>query len=110
MSFVREQVIKATRKRHLCDACDKWIETGEPATHWVGVTNGDFGSAHYHPECRAAEIELNRANDLWNDEWVRLIDLIEPEDRPWLKREHPLAYRRLLSTREQWAAEAGVAA
>lgn len=107
MTFVREQAISATRKRHLCEACDKWIEPGEPAINWAGVTDGDFSTAYYHPECRQAEIALNRANDLYNDEWTRLCDLVEREDRPWLKREHPLAYQRLYMTRDQWAARVG---
>lgn len=102
MSFIEERAIKATRKRHLCSACDKWIEPKEAAINWAGVTGGQFGSVYYHPECRAAEIAINRQYGLRDDEWMSLIDA-DPEDRQWLKAEHPFPYLRMCMTREQWA-------
>jgi hypothetical protein len=106
VSFVEERAVKATRKRHVCTSCDKWIEPGEPAVNWAGVVDGEFSSAHFHPECRKAEVELNELHDWrFGDDWLRLCDDAEPEDYPWLKAEHPLPYRRMLMTREQWAAQ-----
>lgn len=106
MSFVTEKAVKATRKRHVCSACNKWIEAGERAVSWAGTTDGDFSSAHFHPECRAAEIALNDLHDTrYSDEWIGLGDA-DAEDYPWLKANHPLPYRRWLMSREQWAAVA----
>lgn len=104
MSFIDERYIKATRKRHVCNACDKWIEVGEAAVHWVGVTDGDFGCAYYHPDCREAEVAYNRLRGYrFGDDWFRLCEDAEPEDYSWLKSEHPIPYKRMLMTREQWA-------
>lgn len=105
MGFISEKPIKAVRKLHLCSACDKFIEVGEPAINWCGVTDGDFGSVHYHPECRAAEIAYNReCLDVYDgDGWTRLCEA-DHEDRPWIKANHPIAYLRMCRTREQQAA------
>lgn len=103
MSFSGEKTVKATRKRHVCIACNKFIEIGETAINWAGMNDGDFSSVYYHPECRAAEIAINDLHDCRFDEWMGLSDA-ESEDYPWLKAEHPIAYRRLLMTREQRAA------
>lgn len=103
MSFITEREVKSVRKRHLCCACDKWIEIGEAAVNWCGVTDGDFGAFYYHPECRSAEIAINREYRLNSDEWMSLRDA-ESDDRPWIKAEHPLVYLRMCMTREQWAA------
>lgn len=103
MGFISERSIKATRKRHHCVACDKWIEIGEAAVNWAGVTDGDFGSVHYHPDCREAEIAFNALRDSYYDEWDSLRD-IDHEDYRWLKAEYPVVYRRRMMTREQYAA------
>lgn len=103
MSFTTEKAIKATRKRHLCAGCDKWIEVGEPAINWAGVTDGQFDSLHYHPDCRDAEIALNKNYDLNWDEWVNLCEY-DAEDKPYLKANWPVPYLRLCMTREQYAA------
>lgn len=105
MSFVNERTIKSTRKRHICAACDKWIEAGETAIGWAGVTDGDFHSCHYHPECREAEVGYNMTclNIMFNDDWTPLHEA-EREDYPWIHAEHPVAYRRMIMTRDQCAA------
>jgi hypothetical protein len=105
VSFVTEKPVGAVRKRHLCSACDKWIEIGEPAVNWAGTTDGDFSSVHYHPDCREAEIAFNRhaQTDRYADEWQGLLDA-EPEDRPWIKANWPLPYLRMCMTRKQYAA------
>lgn len=114
MSFRSERAIKATRKRHLCSACDQWIEIGEPAINWAGTTDGDFSSVHYHPDCREAEIAYNRdcLDGHWSDDWERLCEA-EHDNRPWIKENWPTPYLRMCMTREQWAEyrlSAGVAA
>lgn len=104
MSFRDERLVKATRKRHLCQACDKWIEIGEQAINWVGMTDGEFDSLYYHTDCREAEVALNRLHDWgWYDDWMRLCE-IESEDRPWLKTEYPEPYLRMCMSRERYAA------
>lgn len=106
MSFISERPIKATRKRHLCSACDKWIEIGEPAINWAGTTDGEFSSVLYHPDCREAEIAYNRdcLDSHWSDNWERLCDA-EHDNRPWIKETWPVPYLRMCMTREQWAAQ-----
>lgn len=96
MSFHEEKAVKAVRKRHRCDGCNRFIEIGEPASRWAGMTDGDFGTAIYHPDCRAAEIAMN--NDVlgfqYGDDWWPLSD-IESEDRPWLIDAYPAVARRM---------------
>lgn len=95
MSFAVETPVKAVRKAYHCDGCNRQITVGSPATRWAGLTEGDFGTAIYHPECREAEVAYNReAGWQWGDDWYPLSE-IEPEDRPWLAAEYPLAAQRL---------------
>lgn len=104
MSFVTEKTVKAVRKRHLCAACDKYIEVGEPAVNWSGTTDGDFSSCYYHVECRAAELAYNRrVSGTWfpDDEWWPLHEA-EQEEYRWLKANHSVAYRRMLTPRERY--------
>jgi hypothetical protein len=105
VSFISEKPIKAVRKVHVCSACDKWIEIGEPAVNWCGVTDGDFGSVHYHPDCRKAEVAYNREYlDSYYDEWVSLAEA-EHDDRPWIKENWPVPYLRMCMSRAQWRAQ-----
>ncbi len=102
--FIQERHVKAFRKRHVCQGCDKWIEPGEPGKAWVGVVDGQFSHVNYHVECREAEVELNNLEDYRHyDDWSRLCET-DSENYAWLKNEHPVAYMRMLMTREQWAA------
>lgn len=96
MSFASESTVKAVRRRHLCDGCSRHIEIGEPATRWAGLTEGDFGTAIYHPDCRAAEVDLNNEILGWQygDDWLPLHD-IEREDWPWLIEAHPAVAARM---------------
>lgn len=98
---LREDKIKAVRKQHLCIGCMKHIHVGKPAVTWVGINDGDFNSVYYHPECREAEIALNDLHDYrFYDDWLQLCEA-ESEDYPFLKKEHPIAYKRMMMTREQ---------
>lgn len=94
--FWAETAVKAVRKRHVCNGCGKHVEIGSAATRWAGTTDGDFATAIYHPDCRAAEIAMN--NDVlgfqYGDEWRPLFD-IESEDLPWLIDSYPAVAARL---------------
>lgn len=93
MTFINERSIKAVRKRTGCDACGKYIEIGEPATRWAGLTDGMFCAIAYHPECRVAEVALNKLHGTYSDEWMGLADL-EWDDHRWLLENHPLVAER----------------
>lgn len=94
MSFSSEMRTKAVRKQHRCDACPAPIEIGQPMIKWAGTTDGDFGILKYHPECREAEIALNKLHDTWsNDEWIGLWDF-DWEDAEWLIEEFPIVAAR----------------
>lgn len=94
MTFVRENTVKAVRKPHRCTGCYATIEVGERAVRWNGMTDGYFSSAIYHPDCRAAEIDLNKLHGTWApDEWLPLNDL-DSEDRDWLAAEYPAVFAR----------------
>lgn len=72
MGFCNEKLVTA-RKRHLCDACLKPINPGEQYLRAAGVSNGDFWSGAYHPDCREWEIETNReAHGYFSDDWTPL--------------------------------------
>ena len=94
MSFFSETTIKAVRKRHRCDGCDAYIEIGEPARRWAGMTDGDFGHAIFHPDCREAEVALNGRLRRYLDEWIALSE-IDSDDVPWLKDAFPAVAARM---------------
>lgn len=95
MTFATETNVKAVRKRHRCDGCGKRIEIGSPAVRWAGMTDGDFGAAIYHPDCRLAEIKLNDLLETqWGDEWAALSE-IDEEDWPWLIETFPAVAARM---------------
>lgn len=107
MTFASESAVRSVRKRHVCDGCGKFIDIGQPATRWAGLTDGDFGTAIYHPDCRAAEVALNTEIVAWSygDEWLGLSE-IEDEDWPWLLEAHPAVAARMGITAERVAASA----
>jgi len=101
MSFTREYSVKAIRKPCRCDACRAMIEIGEPAIRYATTYEGEFTHAVWHPECRTAEIALNRLQDtMWYDEWTAL-DELDDEDRPWLIAEHPTVAARMGFTQQE---------
>ena len=98
MSLWRESAVKATRKRHTCEGCLTAIEAGSAAYRYVGMNlDGDFCAGIMHPECRVAEVALNKLMDLNWDEWACLSEL-EDEDKPWLLAEHPVVAARMRVT------------
>ena len=96
MGVLSERLVKAVRKRHRCDGCGKHIEVGQPAMRWAGLTDGDFGTCIYHPDCLSAEVDLN--NDVldwqYGDDWLPLIE-IDEEDWPWLSERYPTVAARI---------------
>ena len=96
MAFASETTVKAVRKRHRCDGCNRFIEIGEPATRWSGMTDGDFAAVIYHPDCRQAEVDMNLhiMGHQYGDDWCGLSD-IEDEDRPWLLGSYPAVAERM---------------
>lgn len=105
MSFHSERTIKAIRKARQCDACSTMVEVGETAIGWAGVTDGDFGTCTYHPECRVAEIAINRLHGTRFDEWMGLGEM-EWDDHEWLLVKHPTVAARMRITAETVAENA----
>jgi len=102
--FYFEATVKKTRKHHLCSGCARAIEIGSAALRYSGVFSGDFCSHIHHPECRAAEIDLNSLHDVRNgDDWLALTDM-EPDDWTWLLEAHPQVAERMAITAEKIAA------
>lgn len=102
MSFYRETIIKAVRKPRQCVGCCAMINVGESALDCSGKHDGDFWSATYHQECRAAECALNDLRDYRDgDDWMALSD-IEWDDWLWLIIDHPLVAERMRITAERY--------
>ena len=95
MSFVTEKPVGAVRKRRRCDVCCQTIEIGEPAIRWAGMTDGDFGSFIFHPECRTAEIAYNQMASSACGEWYSLNHDREEDDNAWILAEHPIVAARM---------------
>ncbi len=101
MEFVTELTVKVVRKARPCAACSKTVEVGNSAVSWAGKVDGEFGFATYHPECRQAEVDLNKLHGTHLDpaDWFGL-DYIEPDDHAWLLDKHPVVAARLGITNE----------
>jgi len=68
---------------------------------YSGVFDGYFASHIHHPECRQAEIALNRLHDVRDgDDWMALTDM-EADDWPWLLAEYPTIAERMGITAEK---------
>jgi hypothetical protein len=105
MSFYRETPIKSVRKARRCDACRRTINIGESALKLAGHWDGDFWAQTVHVECRAAEIELNKLNDVRDgDEWMNIGNDMETDDWLWLVEDHPIVAERMGITRERYDA------
>lgn len=100
MSFSEETTHKA-RKAHRCEACNGKIEAGETYIRWAGTTDGDFGVAKFHQDCRQAEIALNKLSGTDWDEWMGLQDM-EVDDWPWLLEDYPAVAGRMGITQQRF--------
>ena len=67
MSFYRETNVKNTRRARSCDWCCELIEKGSPSVATSGLFEGDFFSARYHPECRAAITRYYNKHNCWGE-------------------------------------------
>ena len=104
IDFCRETQINRTRKAHRCSGCRHSIEAGSAAITWAGKADGDFSSAYYHPECRAAEIAMNREAGTCSDEWCGLSEVRDMDLEDWLLAEHPIAAQRVGLTDQEASA------
>lgn len=102
MTILAERLIKSVRKPRSCDGCCHIIARGDAAIYWVGLTDGEFGTLTYHPDCRVAEIALNHLKDSYYDEWSSIAD-IEWDDWPWLIESHPTVAARRNITMARFA-------
>lgn len=89
--------IKATRKAHVCEQCNTYIDVGSPARYSAGKWDGEFYTTHTHVECHAAALEYARLNDLWGEEWpwFQHMEDSEYEHHAWLLEHHPIVATRL---------------
>ncbi|AXK43883.1 hypothetical protein [Erythrobacter aureus] len=101
MEFINELAVKVVRKARPCAACSTTVQVGDSAVSWAGKVDGEFGFALYHPECRQAEMDLNKLHGthLHAADWFGLDD-IEPDDHEWLLEKHPVVAARMGITSE----------
>ena len=97
VSFFTTRDVKATRKPHQCEGCGKLIEAAAPAWYFSLLQDGEFCAGYYHPDCRAAEVELNDLQGNYGGEDWTALSLIpeEPEDKAWLIEAHPVVAARM---------------
>lgn len=70
--------VKKTRKPQTCQACERPIAKGRPATYFSGEAEGEFYNAYYHPDCRDAEQAWNAVNGTMGaDDYLHLWDLFD---------------------------------
>lgn len=100
MGFSSETTHTA-RKAHRCDACNAAIDAGSRYVRWAGTTDGDFSDAKFHPDCRVAEIALNKLSGTDWDEWMGLQDM-EGDDWPWLIADFPFVATRMGITQARY--------
>jgi hypothetical protein len=79
MSFYSERTIKALRKPRLCGGCLHPMPVGSSALYCSGKHDGEFWTAHYHADCRAAEEYFNFVVRGGYDEWDAL-HVLEPKE------------------------------
>lgn len=95
--FYTSKEIKATRKRYVCEQCNRHIEIGSPAHYGFGIYEGDTYSVHTHVECQAAALAYAKLNDAWGEEWpwFQHMECSEYEHGAWLLENHPVVAERL---------------
>ena len=93
--FSCETSIKKTRKKHICEHCEKPIAVGSSAERISGVWDGDFGTVYMHSDCAAAGKAYATMTGYWGDEWSWLHQLDDQEDHKWLAKEFPTVAERM---------------
>lgn len=97
MTTLTSKNIKAVRKPHCCEQCNKTIAIGEPAKYNFGIWEGEPFGTYQHVECAAAAHEYATINDLWFEEypWFQFMDDSEHDHHAWLIEKHPVVAARL---------------
>lgn len=97
MTTLNSKDIKAVRKPHCCEQCNRMITVGEPAKYRFGIWEGEPFGTYTHPECDAAAHEYATMNDLWFEEypWFQFMDDSEHGHHSWLLGKHPIVAARL---------------
>ena len=86
------------RKAHRCEQCGSTIEPGTAHRKCAQVWEGEFHAYREHFECYAAWNELNfrlRSLDAYEGAQFLRDDDHEPDDRDWMREEHPIVAKRL---------------
>lgn len=93
----RMKAVKAVRKTHCCEQCNKIIDVGSPAKYSFGIWEGYPYSTYTHVECNEAAHEYATLNDLWFEEypWFQYMDDSECGHHAWLLEKHPIVAKRL---------------
>ena len=68
MSFHNEMAVKRTRRTLSCHWCNEKINAGEPSVFTSGMSDGEFYSGRYHPECAAAITRYYTVRKCWGEE------------------------------------------
>lgn len=107
MSVGKFRDVKATRKEHRCESCERPIPFGSPAKYWAGLIEGDFYALYQHVDCREAEVAWNdHAEFAWDEHcplWLLWDDGRDPgffdddvtDFHPTLQERWPEVYARL---------------
>lgn len=95
--FHTQRSIKATRRDHVCDQCNKPIPKGSPADYGSGKYDGYIYSCYCHVECHAAASEYAEQNGLYGEDWpwFQHMENGEYEHHDWLLEQHPIVAERL---------------
>jgi hypothetical protein len=102
MSTLSNRQIKAVRKVHVCEQCNRKIDVGSPAQYQFGIWEGEPFGTYVHPECHAAAHAYAELNDLWFEDypWFQFMDNSEHDHHAWLLENHPVVADRLNIKRE----------
>lgn len=94
--FHVESFVAAARRLRVCEQCGRSILPGSPYRRGAGKYDGEMYSTATHPECHEAAQAYARMSNSWGEDypWFQHMDL-EPEDREWLLKEHPVVAARL---------------
>lgn len=76
MTYLVEKTVKA-RKPHVCECCNGAIPAKATYVRYAGLNDGSAFTYHYHVECRAQELRINRIAGTRDEEWVSLWEDIE---------------------------------
>lgn len=96
MTYISEKTVKA-RKPHVCECCSGNIPAKTKYVRYAGVNDGSAFTLHYHVECRAQEVRVNRIAAGHGEEWMSLWEDIENGGIEVLTGYIPIVAFRMLS-------------